>query len=56
MKLKDENKQNNHHKLFLFEVGSHVLFRSFRIHKNMSVKSVIEKLQIIARDKEALGK
>ncbi len=40
-------------KQFAFVVGSCAHFRSFRIHNNMSAESVIEKLQQIAREKEA---
>ncbi len=42
----------NHRKQFTFVVGNCVCFRSFRIHNSMNAKNVIEKLQIIAREKE----
>ncbi len=51
-KLKDENKQNNHQKLFLFSTISYVCFRTSRVHRSMNAKNMIEKLQIIAREKE----
>jgi hypothetical protein len=37
-------KKGNRRKQFTFVVGSYAHFRSFKIHNNMSVKSVIEKL------------
>jgi hypothetical protein len=39
--------------LFSFVIGSCEHFRSFGVHNNMSVESVIEKLQKIAKEKEA---
>jgi hypothetical protein len=52
-KQKDENKQSNCCRLFSFVVGSHVFSWSFRVHRRMSVENAIEKLQKLAREKEA---
>jgi hypothetical protein len=52
MKLKDENKWNNHRKLFSFATRSRVFSQSSRIRKSMSVESTIVKLQKVAKDKE----
>ncbi len=43
-KFKDKKKQDNCQKLFSFIAKSCEHFQSSRIHKNMNVKSVIEKL------------
>jgi hypothetical protein len=43
--FKDEKKQSNRQKQFAFIVRSCAHFRSFGIHSNMSIESVIEKLQ-----------
>ncbi len=51
--FKDKKKRGNHQKQFAFVVKSYVCFQSFGVHNNMSAKSVIEKLQQIAREKEA---
>jgi IS4 transposase len=50
--FKDEKKQGNRRKQFTFVVGSCARFRSFRIHNSMNVKSAIEKLKWITREKE----
>jgi hypothetical protein len=50
--FKDVEKQGNSRKQFVFVVGSYACFRSFGIYSSMSLKSVIEKLQRIAREKE----
>jgi hypothetical protein len=52
-KLKDKNKWSNHHELFSFTIRSPVFYQSFGVCKNMSVKSVINKLEKVAREKEA---
>ncbi len=52
-KFKDKKKRDNHQKQFAFVVGSCAHFQSFGIHSNMNVDSVIEKLQIIIKEKEA---
>jgi hypothetical protein len=49
--IRRRKKQGNHRKQFMFIVGSCAHFQSFRIHNNMSAKSVIEKLQRIVREK-----
>jgi hypothetical protein len=51
--FKDEKKQGNHPKQFVFIVGSCVHFRSFKVHYNMNVENTIEKPQRITREKEA---
>jgi uncharacterized membrane protein len=51
--FKDVKIQGNRRKQFVFVAKSCVCFQSFRIHNNMSVESVIEKLQGIVREKEA---
>jgi hypothetical protein len=51
-KYKDRSKQSNHFSLFLFVAGSRVFSRSSRIHKRMSLKNVIKKLQKLAKEKE----
>jgi hypothetical protein len=51
-KFKDENKRNNNWKLFLFTIESCVCFQSSRVQKSMSAESTIEKLQIVAKEKE----
>jgi hypothetical protein len=51
--FKDEKKWGNHRKQFTFIVGSCAHFQSFGICNNMNAKNVIEKLQQIAREKEA---
>jgi hypothetical protein len=43
-KFKDEDKQSNHQKLFLFVARSYIYFLSSRIHKSIDVESTIEKL------------
>ncbi len=50
--FKDEKKQGNCRKQFMFVVGSYACFRSFGVHNSMSVESAIEKLQQIVREKE----
>jgi hypothetical protein len=50
--FKDLKKQGNCQKRFVFIVGSCAHFQSSRVHSSMSVESVIEKLQQIAREKE----
>ncbi len=52
-KFKDEKKLSNHQNLFSFIVGSCERFESFGVHISMSVECAIEKLQIIAKEKEA---
>jgi hypothetical protein len=39
--------------LFSFVAGSYVFFRSSGVHRSMSAKNVIEKLQKVAKEKEA---
>jgi hypothetical protein len=51
--LKDEKKWVNRQKQFVFIARSCVHFPSFGVHNNMNAKSAIEKLQRIAREKEA---
>jgi hypothetical protein len=51
--FKDEKKWGNRQKQFAFIPRSCVHFPSFGVHNSMSAKSVIEKLQQIAREKEA---
>jgi hypothetical protein len=46
-------KQGNCRKQFVFIVGSCAHFQSFGVHTNMNAENAIEKLQIIAREKEA---
>jgi hypothetical protein len=46
-------KRANCRKLFVFIVGSYARFQSFGIHNSMGAENVIEKLQGIAREKEA---
>jgi hypothetical protein len=46
-------KPGNCRKQFVFIVRSCVHFQSFGVHSNMSAENAIEKLQIIAREKEA---
>ncbi len=52
-KLKDVRKQSYCQKLFLFIIGSCEHFQSFKVHNNMNAKNVIEKLQRVAKEKEA---
>ncbi len=51
--FKDEKKWGNHRKQFAFVVGSSTCFQSFGVHSNMNAKSAIEKLQQMAKEKEA---
>jgi hypothetical protein len=51
--FKDKKKRGNRRKQFVFVAKSCACFRSYGIHNNMSAKSAIEKLQTIAREKEA---
>ncbi len=52
-KLKDENKQRNYRKLFLFVVKSYVCFQTSNVHKSINEESMIEKLQKVTREKES---
>jgi hypothetical protein len=51
--FKDEKRRGNCQKKITFVIGSSTYFQSSRIHNNISANSVIEKLQKIAREKEA---
>jgi hypothetical protein len=51
--FKDLKKQGNHRKRFVFVIGNCVHFQSFKVHSSMNVENAIEKLQRIAREKEA---
>jgi hypothetical protein len=51
--FKDEKNWGNCQKQFVFVARSCAHFPSFGVHNNMSAKSAIEKLQRIAREKEA---
>ncbi len=51
--FKDEKKWGNRWKQIVFIAGSCAHFWSSKVHINMSAKNVIEKLQRIAREKEA---
>ncbi len=51
-RLKDENKQSNHWKLFSFVTRSYERILSFGVHRSMSVESAIKKLQRKAKEKE----
>jgi hypothetical protein len=53
-KRKDENKQSNRCRLFSFVARSHVFFQSSGTHRRMNINNAIEKLQRLAREKEAL--
>jgi len=48
-----KKKPSNHQKLFSSFAGSCEHFQHFGIHSNISTKNVIEKLQRIAKEKEA---
>jgi len=50
--FKDVKKWGNRWKQFMFVTRSYACFLSFGIYNSMSVKSVIEKLQQIIREKE----
>jgi hypothetical protein len=50
-KFKDEKNWGNRQKQFAFVARSYAHFRSFGVHSNMSVGSVIEKLQRITKEK-----
>jgi hypothetical protein len=52
-RFKDKNKRSNCRKLFSFITRKNVHFRSFEVCINMSVEGTIEKLQRLAREKEA---
>jgi hypothetical protein len=52
-KLKNEKKWSNCRKWFLFLAESYECFLSYGNHISMSVESAIEKLQRIAKQKEA---
>ncbi len=51
--FKDKTKWGNCQKQFVFVAGSCAHVQSFGIHNSMSVKSVIEKLSKIVKEKEA---
>jgi hypothetical protein len=51
--LNDEKTWGNCQKQFTFIVGGCVYFWSFGVHITMSADSAIEKLQQIAKEKEA---
>ncbi len=52
-KFNYEKKWGTNQKQFTFVVGSCAHFSSSRIHSSMNVESAIEKLQKIAKEKEA---
>ncbi len=52
-KLKDDKKKSNCRRLFSFIARSCEHFQNYGVHKNMSAKSVIERLQKITKEKEA---
>ncbi len=49
----DENKQSNRCMSFLFPTKGHVFSQSYNVHWIVNVESAIEKLQRVAREKEA---
>ncbi len=51
--LRTKKKWGNCRKLFLFITKGCEHFRSFGVHSSVSAKNAIEKLQIIAKEKEA---
>jgi hypothetical protein len=51
--FKDVKKWGSCQNQFVFVVGNYTRFQSFGVHCSVSAKNAIEKLQKIARDKEA---
>jgi len=47
-----DKKRGNHRKQFEFVAGSYACFQSFGVHSSMNVKSAIEKLHKITKEKE----
>lgn len=52
-KLMDKNKQGNCYKSFLFPTRGHAFSWSYSVRRKMNAESVIDKLQRVAREKEA---